>query len=163
MKIKSAQRLLKSAKGFTLIELLVVIAVIGILAAAVLIAINPLQKINQSKDAGTKEGLGQAASAMETYFTQNQSYPTTVAGLVGTTNELKSEPRDSSGASFTTTCSTAPCSSQSMYFTLNISDTTTAANRTPSGNACTSGAPCTVWCWRSTTGKIGPSTTTNCN
>ena len=32
-----------SSSGFTLIELLVVIAVIGVLAAAVLIAIDPLQ------------------------------------------------------------------------------------------------------------------------
>jgi prepilin-type N-terminal cleavage/methylation domain-containing protein len=38
-------------KGFTLIELLIVIAIIGILAAAILVAVDPVRRIQASRDA----------------------------------------------------------------------------------------------------------------
>lgn len=41
----------KSEQGFTLIELLVVIGIIAVLAAIVLIAINPAERFKQSRDA----------------------------------------------------------------------------------------------------------------
>ena len=59
-------------KGFTLIELLVVIAIIGILAAVVLVAINPAQRIAEAKDSQTKSDVGQVATALESCFTANQ-------------------------------------------------------------------------------------------
>ena len=51
----TANKKLKNApgirsKGFTLIELLIVIAVIGILAAALLAAIDPIDKVKQGRD-----------------------------------------------------------------------------------------------------------------
>jgi len=58
-------------KGFTLIELLVVIAVLGILASVVLVAINPGERINEANDAGKKSDVGQVATALESYFTNN--------------------------------------------------------------------------------------------
>ncbi|MBU1149258.1 type II secretion system GspH family protein [Patescibacteria group bacterium] len=44
-------------KGFTLIELLIVIAILGILAGAILIAINPGQKIASARNARVKSDL----------------------------------------------------------------------------------------------------------
>jgi prepilin-type N-terminal cleavage/methylation domain-containing protein len=41
----------KNKQGFTLIELLIVIAVIAILAAAVFVALDPLQRFQESRDA----------------------------------------------------------------------------------------------------------------
>ncbi len=38
-------------KGFTLIELLIVIAIIGFLAAAILVAVDPVKRIQDSRDA----------------------------------------------------------------------------------------------------------------
>src|SRR3989339_447380 len=62
---------MRNIKGFTLIELLVVIAVLGILASVVLVAINPGERINEANDAGKKSDVGQVATALESYFTNN--------------------------------------------------------------------------------------------
>jgi type IV pilus assembly protein PilA len=58
-------------QGFTLIELLVVIAILGILAAVVLVAINPGQRIKEANDSGVKSAVGQVATALESCFTNN--------------------------------------------------------------------------------------------
>lgn len=41
----------RSPKGFTLIELLIVIGIIGFLAAAILVAVDPVRRIQDSRDA----------------------------------------------------------------------------------------------------------------
>jgi type IV pilus assembly protein PilA len=59
-------------EGFTLIELLVVIIIIGILAAiAIPVFLNQRQK---GYDAGIKSDLRNAATAEETYLTDNNAY-----------------------------------------------------------------------------------------
>lgn len=66
----------KQRSGFTLIELLVVIAVLGVLAAGVFTAINPLERLAQARDAQRKSNIGQLAQAATAYFTSKQGvYP----------------------------------------------------------------------------------------
>jgi prepilin-type N-terminal cleavage/methylation domain-containing protein len=48
---------MRNSKGFTLIELLVVIGIIGILAAIVLIAVNPGRQFAQARDTQRKSDL----------------------------------------------------------------------------------------------------------
>ena len=66
-------------EGFTLIELLVVIIIIGILAAiAIPVFLNQRQK---GYDAGVKSDLRNAATAEETYLTDNGSYTDSQSAL----------------------------------------------------------------------------------
>jgi len=67
------------AKGFTLIELLVVVAIIGILAAFAIPQFSAYRA--RAYDSQMKSDLKNAAVAMESYFAENQTYPTTVAAL----------------------------------------------------------------------------------
>jgi len=62
-------------KGFTLIELLIVIVVLGILAVAILSAINPIEQINKATDSGTQSDAAELINALERYYASNQSWP----------------------------------------------------------------------------------------
>lgn len=64
-----------TAKGFTLIELLIVIAVLGILAVAVLSAINPIEQINRSRDTGSRSDAEQLIGAIDRYYATQGYYP----------------------------------------------------------------------------------------
>ncbi|HWT25168.1 MAG TPA: prepilin-type N-terminal cleavage/methylation domain-containing protein [Solirubrobacteraceae bacterium] len=61
-------------KGFTLIELLVVILIIGILAAIALPAF--LNQRAKAQDSEAKSNVRTAQTALETYYTDNQTYAT---------------------------------------------------------------------------------------
>lgn len=67
-------RLLKN-KGFTLIELLVVISLIGVLAVAVLSAINPIEQLNKGRDAGRRADSSQIINAIDRYYASNEEFP----------------------------------------------------------------------------------------
>ncbi|KKP69953.1 hypothetical protein A2X44_01945 [candidate division CPR3 bacterium GWF2_35_18] len=64
------KKFLKSREGFTLIELLVVIAIIGILAAVVVLAINPVAMMQKGRDSNRKSDLATLSKAIDIYMTQ---------------------------------------------------------------------------------------------
>ena len=82
-------------RAFTLIELLVTIAIVGVLAALVLVAINPARRLAQARDSGRKSDIGAIATALQAYFTSNNgSYPTALQGLAQlvVSQDLKNNP-----------------------------------------------------------------------
>lgn len=66
---------LNKKAGFTMIELLIVIAVLGILAVAVLSAINPIEQINRGRDTGSRSDAEQLISAIDRFYTNQGYYP----------------------------------------------------------------------------------------
>jgi general secretion pathway protein G len=62
-------------KGFTLIELLVVVGILGILAAALLMTLDPFSQVQKGNDAKRKSDLSQIQKALETYYQDNGKYP----------------------------------------------------------------------------------------
>lgn len=78
-------------RGFTLIELLIVIAVLGTLAIVVLIALNPIQQLARTRDAGRLSTIAQLGHAMEAVgVTRGGQYPRSLGaapfGCGGVTN-----------------------------------------------------------------------------
>ena len=64
-------------KGFTLIELLVVVAIIGLLATLSIVALNNARA--RSRDARRVADIKQIQTALELYYNDWQSYPTSIS------------------------------------------------------------------------------------
>lgn len=62
-------------KGFTLVELIIVIAIIGILAAGLLVLLNPIEQINRANDAAKESNARDAVRALDRYYAVKQAYP----------------------------------------------------------------------------------------
>lgn len=56
-----------SAKGFTLIELLIVIGILGVLAAAVVVVLNPAELLAQARDSSRLQDLSSINAALAFY------------------------------------------------------------------------------------------------
>ncbi len=67
---------LRSRKGFTLVELIIVIMIIGILAATMLPKV--MGGPARARDAQRKSNLAAITTALELYYTDNETYPTAV-------------------------------------------------------------------------------------
>jgi len=66
----------KFTKGFTLLEMLIVISIIGILMSVLLYFLNPLYFMRKARDANRKENLSSISLALQTYYSDNNVYPT---------------------------------------------------------------------------------------
>lgn len=66
----------KIKKGFTIIEILVTIAIIGVLSTMVILALNNARVT--SRDAKKVSDLSQISKALDLYYANNNSYPTTL-------------------------------------------------------------------------------------
>ncbi len=147
----------KISGGFTLIELLIVIAIIGILAAAVLIAVNPAKRQNQARDANIKSDIGSIATALQAYFTTpgEGSYPTTLATLE-TNKDLVKVPTPPAGGSYeyvVTDAGGGACDGTS------VDPCTVARVSEPLYDPVAAG---NLWCWQSSTGKAAELTSLAC-
>jgi len=130
-------------KGFTLIELLVVMVIIGILAMAVIVAVNPLRNINQAKEANVKTDMSQIVHALKAYLTTNDGkYPDVssppLQNLV-VSKDLDPLPIQPDGTHYnyqrSTTCEPGTCSAVVWGKLYNA----------PAG---------TIWCWDSASGRF---------
>lgn len=119
-------------KGFTLIELLVVIAILGVLAAGVLIAIDPVDKINAANDSKAQTDTGVKASASEAYATSHSGfYPLASADLLAG-GELKSDPSAPTGYTYT------------FWASAGVVTPPTTTIVPTSATTCTAGSTCTA-------------------
>ena len=80
-----------SRKGFTLIELLLVIGIIAILAAIVIVAINPTKQLGDARNAQRRSDVNTILNAVYQYAIDNQGtmptgIPTGTAKEICTTN-----------------------------------------------------------------------------
>lgn len=88
MKTNVSQR-----KGFTLIELLLVIGIIAILAAIVIVAINPTKQLGNARDAQRRSDVNTILNAVYQYAIDNNGtmptgIPTGTAKFVCVTNSV---------------------------------------------------------------------------
>lgn len=73
------------ARGFTLVELLIVIAIIAILAAAIIIGLNPARQFSQARNSQRWSHVNALLNGVTTNSSDNNGTFTCAAGVVPTT------------------------------------------------------------------------------
>ncbi len=67
-------------KGFTLIELLIVIGILGILAAGLLAALDPLDQVKRGRDSNRRQVATEFTNSLNRYYSVVGSFPWGTAG-----------------------------------------------------------------------------------
>ena len=157
MKTNLLKRLYSSSNGFTLIELLVVIAIVGVLAATLLVIINPGQRIATARNSRVRADISNIGSAAGIFYSD------TGVGAGCTTGSYP--------ADFANTGSGCV---PAITFMAAVNDPVGVPYDVEAGpGACTTATPCTAvaiegpafadggavpvagfWCWRSATGTV---------
>lgn len=68
----------QSSRGFTLLEILLVVAAIAILAGIVIVAINPVKQLGQTRDAQRLTDVNTISSAIFQYYIDNEMLPSSI-------------------------------------------------------------------------------------
>lgn len=101
---------LKRNAGFTLIELLVVIGILGILAAALIAAVDPLEQLKKASDTAAKTTMNEYNEAVARYYTIHSGLPwnaTAAGGDAGCTTLAGALPMSAKTLSTLSSCMTA--------------------------------------------------------
>lgn len=116
----------KQQKGFTLIELLIVIGIIGVLAAAILVALNPLEQFARGRDSGRISTAQQLGKTVQSYSTsQDAVFPpqgTTWLTTLQTAAELKAVPTNPTSAGYTAGCFTPGVAQNGICYQANVTN-----------------------------------------
>lgn len=148
--------------GFTLIELLIVVGILGVLASAILIALNPLEQFARGRDAGRLTAIDQLGNTVQSYAaSQSSSYPAqgpTWMNTLLTASEIKSLPTNPSSPGYTLGCYTANVAQNGICYQTNSLESIIYVRAEAQSNivkaACTTGE--VAWIvWSSTAGKSG--------
>jgi general secretion pathway protein G len=94
METKTKKQQRRRSRGMTLIEIMVVITILGLIAAAVGVAVIP--QLNQARIDRARLDIKNIQNAMKLYYTKKGNYPDTATGLRGLVEmqALEQIPRD---------------------------------------------------------------------
>lgn len=100
MSTPSRKKKQRVPRGMTLVEIMVVIAILGMIAAAISVAVIP--KLNEAKQDTARLDIKTIESAMKLYYTKKGSYPDTGTGLraLVDTQNLDKMPKDPWGREY---------------------------------------------------------------
>lgn len=79
--------------GFTLVELIIVIAIIGVLAGAVLVVLNPAQLLQEGRDAQRLEDMDSLNKAITLALADGEIVLTDTSGVCATCTSSSANPR----------------------------------------------------------------------
>ena len=140
----------KLLQGFSLIEMLIVIGILGLLAVALLVTINPIAQIQKSNDAQRKNDLAQFKRALDLYYNDNGRYPVSSVDfkivISGSSIEwggswlpyMNKIPKDPVGGHVYQYYAPATANGQTYYLYANLERGAKDPQSCNSGNVCTS-------------------------